>query len=315
MDILSKKRNVEEILMDDSLLDDEFVEKISGKEYLSDEKLNALTDSGLRKMNSGNGQKNETKIEVVHKRNNFGYIAAALAFTVGLTVFIKNLSENNIISPFSDSRTESFCSDSIAEPEKKAEEYPELKKQHIYIYNSNMDYETEMDINQEYIQFMAFGGKNLYICSSDFDFRNLKLTVVNRETQKVTCLSDIADEGWVKYIKTENADSPEIIYQYKDELKSVSFSTDENFHDEKILDNISPSPAAPEIPGIYSCEILFSAEANGFMGFDYIYVKNDGNVYGYKENSNESSVIISGLRTDERIPCAAADENGFAVVK
>ena len=165
MVILSKKRNVEEILMDDTLLDDEFVEKISGKEYLSDEKLNELTDSGLRKMNSGNGQKNETKIEVVHKRNNFGYIAAALAFTVGLTVFIKNLSANNIISPFSDSRAESFCSDSITEPEKTAEVYPELKKQHIYIYNSNMDYETEMDINQEYIQFMAFGGKNLYICS------------------------------------------------------------------------------------------------------------------------------------------------------
>ena len=165
---LSKKRNVEEILTDDTLLDDEFVEKISEKEYLSNEKLNALTDFGLRKMNSGNGQKNETKIEVVHKRNNFGYIAAALAFTVGLTVFIKNLSENNIISPFSDSRTESFCSDSITEPEKTAEEYPEypkLKKQHIYIYNSNMDYETEMDINQEYIQFMAFGDKNLYICS------------------------------------------------------------------------------------------------------------------------------------------------------
>ena len=51
------------------------------------------------------------------------------------------------------------------------------------------------------------------------------------------------------------------------------------------------------------------------MGFDYIYVKNDGNVYGYKENSNESALILSGLRTDERIPCAAADENGFAVVK
>ena len=51
------------------------------------------------------------------------------------------------------------------------------------------------------------------------------------------------------------------------------------------------------------------------MGFDYIYIKNDGNIYGYKENSNESALILSGVRNDERIPCAAADENGFAVVK
>jgi len=298
---LKQQRSIEEILTDDTELDDELVEKISERNILSDGKINAIINDGLSKINSENQNKGEIKIDVIHKRRNFSYAAAFLALTACLTIVVNIIFSKNAVPDNYDSVSDTDMSTEIT-----------INSEHqIHLYSESFHDEGIIDTGGELVQYMTFSGNILYVFSSDYSFRNLKLTAYSRDDRKTLFSEDIDDEGWIKHIKEDNGEL-KIIYQYKDNLKSVSFSADK-----KLYNGQQSSISVPDthfIEGVYDCEILFCTEANGFMNYDFVYIRNDGAVYGYKEKNKKSYLITSDISSENGIFCAAADRNGIALL-